>query len=197
MSSRPDTEPKAEPGTEPEAGPDAEPGAVPDEAPDAESAPTEQSRPRPRRRRRSRGPSTPKRVAPALLGGVLAVALAFGLWSVAPVRTVLLQSFTEQQSPYTELYFTAAPAFDGAAVVVPLTVDTHGTDVRSFTLEVQLETAGGAVVSTAAVALVPRDGTPVSVVARPVLPITLTTAVSEVNVILVGHPQRLHYAFGN
>jgi hypothetical protein len=179
--------------TEPAAETEPEPEAAPDEA----SAPAEESRPRSRRRRRGRRPSTPKRAASALLGGLVAVALAVGLWSVGPVRTVLLQSFTEQQSPYTELYFTAAPAFDGATVVVPITIDTHGTDVSSFTLKVQLETDSGAVVSTATVALVPRDGTPVSVVARPVLPTTLTVAVSEVDVILVGHPQRLHYAFGN
>lgn len=136
---------------------------------------------------------SPARRAAGLAAALVTVAvLAAGLWSVSSVRTVLLQSFTRQQTPYTELYFTDSPRFDGGKVVVPVAVNAHGTGVTSYRLRVTLESAGGRPVGTATVKFAPRDGKPVPVVARVG---RKTAEVAVVRVALVGHRQSLHYSF--
>ena len=118
-------------------------------------------------------------------------------WATPQVRTVLSQSFTEQAAPYTELYFTTPPTFDGASVTVPMAVNAHGTGAGSYRLQVQLESSTGAVVAATTVTLVPRNGIPVQVTAHLPVPASVSASVGSVSVTLVGHPQQLHFAFGH
>jgi len=133
--------------------------------------------------------------------GLAAVLALLGLcvcaWATPQVRTVLSQSFTEQAAPYTELYFTTPPAFDGATVMVPMAVNAHGTGAGSYRLQVRLESRTGAVVAATTVTLVPRNGIPVQVTARLLVLPSVSASVGSVSVTLVGHPQRLHFAFGH
>jgi hypothetical protein len=123
---------------------------------------------------------------------VAVAVLAAGLWSVPPVRTVLLQSFTRQQTPFTELYLTGTPSFDGGDVLVPLALNAHGTGIAQYQLKLTLESAKGSPLGTATVKVKARDGRAVPVVAK----VRRTgTGVTSVRVALVGHPQSLHYSF--
>jgi hypothetical protein len=129
----------------------------------------------------------------ALAATVVAVAaLGAGLWRVPSVRTVLEESFTRQQTPYTELYFTSPPSFDGGDVVVPLSLNAHGTGITSYRLTVTLESAAGKPMGTGTVKLKARDGRAVPVVAK----VRRKSAdVTSVRVALVGDTQTLHYSF--
>ncbi|MFD8072796.1 hypothetical protein ACFV3E_09095 [Streptomyces sp. NPDC059718] len=143
-------------------------------------------------RRKRRSPVPPgRRIAGAAVAVVVAVALSAGLWSVPSVRTVLLQSFTRQPAPFTELYFTDAPRFDGGTLIVPVAVNAHGTGPAPLRLKVTLESADGKPVASRTVALKPKDGTAVPVVAR----FTKATKTALLRVSLVGHAQSLHYNF--
>ncbi|MDX2705416.1 hypothetical protein PV350_21510 [Streptomyces sp. PA03-6a] len=175
------TEPADEPGDHaPE--PDPEP-----DQPSPRQAPVDQQDPETRR-----PPASPRRrIAGAAVAVVVAVALGAGLWSVPAVRTVLLQSFTRQPAPFTEIYFTAAPRFDGSTLIVPVAVNAHGTGPAPLRLKLTLESAKGKVVATRTVGLKPKDGKAVPVVTR----FTKTTGTTLVRVALVGHEQTLHYNF--
>lgn len=132
------------------------------------------------------------------LASVLAVlGLCAGAWATPRFRTVLRQSFTEQVTPYVELYFTASPTFEGATVAVPMAVNAHGTASAPYQLQVQLESSSGVVVTATRVELVPRNGVPVQVTAYLRLPSSASASVASVAVALVGHSQRLHFAFGH
>jgi hypothetical protein len=129
---------------------------------------------------------------PVVLSLMAAVALAVISWSVPSVRTVLLQSFTRQPSPYTELYFTSTPTFDGATVIVPVSLNDHGTGAKSYRIRVTLESPSGKAVDVSTVSLKPHQGSAVPVVVR-----RRTNAnVALVRVDLLGHPQTLHFSFG-
>ncbi|GAA1156956.1 hypothetical protein F4556_002563 [Kitasatospora gansuensis] len=146
-----------------------------------------------RGRRRRRAAAAPRRPAvTGLLIGVAAVVLATVAWSVQPVRTVLLQSFTQQNASFTELYFTTNPSFEGATAVVPLALNAHGTGVNAYELKVTLLAADGKTVSENVLPIAPKDGTPVPLVAR----LPAAKDVAMVRVALVGHPQTLHFRFG-
>ena len=136
-----------------------------------------------------------------VLTGLAVVLAVLGLsacaWATPQVRTVLRQSFTEQPAPYTELYFTTSPTFDGNVVIVPMAVDAHGTGATSYQLQVQLESSTGAVVAATTVKLVPRNDVPVQVTAHLQVPSSVSASVGSVAVSLVGHPQRLHFTFGH
>ncbi|WP_371497943.1 hypothetical protein OG871_18450 [Kitasatospora sp. NBC_00374] len=126
--------------------------------------------------------------------GLVAVCLAVAVaWVVPASREVLRQSFTKQSSPFTELYFTSEPTFEGATVVVPVAVNAHGTGIKSFQLDVVLEGPGGKPVTATTLPLTPRDGTAVPLVARLA---TSNADVAVVRVALKGHPQKLHFRFG-
>ncbi|MEZ0092698.1 hypothetical protein [Streptacidiphilus sp. EB129] len=146
-----------------------------------------------RLRRRRRGPSVRARVVTALVACAVAVGLGAAAWSVPAARTVLLQSFTQEPSPYAELYFTSPPGFDGSTVVVPVALDDHGTGVQSYRVQVDLESATGKFLATTTVRVTPRTGVPVPVVVRTVAPVG--TAVILVQ--LPGHPQTLHFRLVN
>jgi hypothetical protein len=120
------------------------------------------------------------------------VVLASVAWSVPAARTVLLQSFTKQSSSFTELYFTSDPSFDGATVVVPVSLNAHGTGVESYQIRLTLESPSGEALATTTLNLEPRDGTPMSVVAH----LQAKADVTLVRASLVGHPQTLHFHFG-
>ncbi|GAA4852835.1 hypothetical protein [Kitasatospora terrestris] len=150
-------------------------------------APRTAARPR---RRRPTGNGRRLRLAAAVLAAAVAVV---GVCSLEPVRTVLEQSFTKQQTPFAELYFTASPTFEGATVVVPLALNDHGTGAKSYEVKVTLESADGKAVATTSVPLVPHEGAPVPIVVR----LDAKGEVSVVRVSLPGHPQKLHYRFGS
>jgi hypothetical protein len=77
-------------------------------------------------------------------------------------------------------------------VLVPVALNAHGTGVKQYQLKVTLESARGKPLGTATVKLKPRDGRAVPVVAK----VRRTGAgVASVRVVLVGHPQSLHYSF--
>lgn len=145
------------------------------------------------RRKRRNPPAPPGRRATALAGALVAAVLLGGwLWSVPSVHAVLMQSFTRQQTPFTELYLTAPPSFDGGIVLVPVALNAHGTGVKQYQLRMTLESAGGKPLGTATVKLKPRNGRAVPVVAK----VRRTGAgVVSVRVVLVGHSQSLHYSF--
>jgi hypothetical protein len=164
--------------------------------PDGSGPTLAQRPPRARAGNRRRARRRPHRVrAGALLACAVAavLALAFALASIPAVHTVLLQSFTREPSTFTELYFTSAPGFDGDTVVVPVSVNDHGTGAASYRIRVTLESPSGKTVATTTVNLRPRDGSPVPVVAR----LTTTASVALVRVALLGHPQTLHFSFGS
>ncbi|MFF3564604.1 hypothetical protein ACFYXS_31630 [Streptomyces sp. NPDC002574] len=121
----------------------------------------------------------------------LAVGLIAGLWSVPSIRTVLLQSFTRQQAPFTELYFTDTPHFDGGTLIVHVAVNAHGTGAKQLRLKMTLESADGKDVDTRTVGLKPQDGKAVPVVAR----FAQTKDTAALRVALVGYAQSLHYNF--
>jgi hypothetical protein len=123
---------------------------------------------------------------------VAATVLGAGLWSLPSVRTVLQQSFTRQQTPFTELYLTGTPSFDGGDVLVPLALNAHGTGIAQYQVKLSLESAEGKPLGTATVKVKARDGRAVPVVAK--VPRT-SAGVTSVRVALVGHPQSLHYSF--
>ncbi len=169
------------------------------DTPDAPDAPRTRV-PRPRagrvgaaRRRRRRGPSLRGRLTAGLLAVAVAVPVGAVAWSVPPVRKVLLESFTERPRPYAELFFTSAPSFEGATVIVPLAVTDHGEGAKGYQIKVTLESAAGAAVATTTVKLDAHFGAPVPVVAKLQAP----ADVALLRVALVGHPQTLHYRFGN
>ncbi|MEU6340546.1 hypothetical protein ABZ883_06280 [Streptomyces sp. NPDC046977] len=181
MNSRP-TEPGSSAGHAPEPDPDPDP---------------EHPAPRPAGEDRgpdgTRRPPLPpvRRLAGAAVAVVTAGALVAGLWSVPSVRTVLLQSFTRQSAPFTELYFTDMPRFDGGVLIVPIAVNAHGTGNAPLRLRMTLESADGKAVATKTVGVEPKDGRPVPVVTR----FTKTSGTALLRVALVGHPQSLHYSF--
>lgn len=169
-----------------------EPDADPEPDPDPESESSPAARAEAGGDGKDRPPASPgQRIATAGVALVLAVGLVAGLWSVPSVRTVLLQSFTRQQAPFTELYFTDTPRFDGGTLIVHVAVNAHGTGAAPLRLKMTLESRGGKVLNTRTVGLKPKDGKAVPVVAR--FPKTSDTA--RVRVALVGHAQSLHYTF--
>lgn len=156
---------------------------------------TEPDQPTARRGRRRRRAAVATRRRPALTGLLIGVTVLVAVtvgWSVQPVRTVLLQSFTRQNASFTELYFTSNPSFEGATAVVPLALNAHGTGVKAYELKVTLLAADGKAVSENVLPVVPKDGTPVPLVAR----LSAAKDVALVRVALVGHPQTLHFRFG-
>ncbi|MDT7679526.1 MAG: hypothetical protein QOD82_7428 [Pseudonocardiales bacterium] len=175
-----------------EPGQAGEHAAEPDTDPDPEPSSPRQARAGGGGRGKRRPPVSPGRRVACVAALVTAVVLAAGLWSVPSVRTVLLQSFTRQQTPYTELYFTDSPSFDGGNVLVPVAVNAHGTGTTSLRLKVTLESAKGKTVGTETVNLKPKDGNAVPVVARI---FRKTADVALVRIALVGHTQSLHYSF--
>ncbi len=182
-----------EDGSEPAAERDGERDGERGTGPVARPARTARTRPAAARGRgRRRGPGVSRRLTAGLLAASAAVFLGGVVWSVPSTRNVLLESFTRQGSSFTELYFTAEPTFDGATVIVPVSLTDHGTGVSSYRMEVTLESPSGGAVATTTVDLAPRDGTPVPVVAR----LQATAEVSRVRVALVGRPQTLHFTFG-
>ncbi|WP_329567468.1 hypothetical protein [Kitasatospora sp. NBC_01266] len=145
------------------------------------------------RRRHGRRAAVPRfGLVPALLALGLLIGLAGGLWSVPTVRTQLLDSFTNRGTSFTELFFTADPTYEGATVVVPITLIAHGTGERSYQLKLTLESPDGSDAATDTVSLVPKDGAPVPVVVR----LQSNGNAAMVRVALVGHPQTLHFRFG-
>ncbi|MFJ8043008.1 hypothetical protein ACIRBX_21190 [Kitasatospora sp. NPDC096147] len=185
-------------GPEPEKAPDdlapddLAPGDPDGGDPDGEQEPAQASgtpaRARTSRRRRAAGPPW-RRPALAALAVVLLAALA---WQVPPVRTVLRQSFTQQNAAFTELYFTDTPAFEGATAVVPVALNAHGTGEKAYRLRVVLLTIDGAGVNERTLDVTPEDGTPVRATAR----VPAGSDVTAVRVELVGHPQTLLFRFG-
>ena len=145
------------------------------------------------RRRRRRGPSLRGRVTAGLVAGAVALALGAVAWSVPATRKVLLESFTERPRPYAELFFTSSPSFEGATVLVPLAVTDHGEGAKGYQIKVTLESPTGAAVATTTVKLEAHFGAPVPVVAK----LPATGDVAMLRVALVGHPQTLHFRFGN
>jgi hypothetical protein len=144
------------------------------------------------RRRRRRPLGGRLRWAAGIAAVVVAAVLSGVLWSVPTVRTVLLQSFTERQPAFTELYFTAAPTFDGATVIVPLALNAHGTGIRSYQVRIALDDAKGRPLVTRQLTQDVKDGAVTPLMVR----VQATGDVAGVRVALVGHPQTLHYAFG-
>jgi hypothetical protein len=178
--------------------PDEPSGEVAGPEPDSDPAPepsrsSRRARSGAGRRKRRTPPASPgRRLAGLAAALVAAVVLGAWLWSVPTVRTELRQSFTRQQTPYTELYFTAAPSFDGGDVIVPVSLNAHGTGVAQYRLKVTLVSAKGKSLGTRTVKLKPRDGRAVPVVAKVR---RKSAAVASVRVALVGHPQSLHFSF--
>ncbi|WP_037575686.1 hypothetical protein [Phaeacidiphilus oryzae] len=146
--------------------------------------------------RRERAFGAGARVGARVSAGVagLAVLLAAGvlLWTLQPVRTVMLQSFTRIPQSFTELYFTTSPVFDGDTVIVPVSLNAHGTGVRTYRLRVTLDSDGGKALAATTLVLHPRDG----VATRSVTRLRSAGSVADVRVALLGHPQRLRYSFG-
>ncbi len=151
---------------------------------------------RSRRADRRRAARRPRRVLAGLTAVLALLGLSACAWETPQVRTVLQQSFTEQTTPYQELYFTTSPTFDGDIVIVPMALEAHGASADSYQLQVQLESSTGAVVAATTVKLVPRNGVPVQVTAHLQVPSSVSASVGSVAVSLVGHTQRLHFSFG-
>lgn len=134
-----------------------------------------------------------KRLVRAALVLVLATGSCAGAWSLPPVRTVLLESFTRQQTAFIELYFTENPRFDGASVLVPFAVNDRGSGARSLVATLTVEAADGRVLAAGTYPVEPHQGAAVPVTAR----IRVKGAdVALVRVSLTGHPQTLHFRFG-
>ncbi|MFJ3922895.1 hypothetical protein [Streptomyces sp. NPDC090022] len=133
------------------------------------------------------------RLRRAALALVLATGLGAGAWSLPPVRTVLLESFTRQEQPFIELYFTENPRFDGASVLVPFAVNDHGSGARSLEVKLTVEGKDGKALAAQTYQVKPHQGAAVPVSAR------LKAKggdVTQVRLALVGHPQTLHFRFG-
>ncbi|MET9600963.1 MULTISPECIES: hypothetical protein [Streptomyces] len=134
-----------------------------------------------------------KRLIRAALVFAVAAALCAGAWSLPPVRTILLDSFTRRQTAFIELYFTENPRFDGASVLVPFAVNDHGSGARSLVATLTVEAADGKVLATETYPVEPHQGAAVPVTARIR---AKGNDVALVRVSLTGHPQTLHFRFG-
>ncbi|MFC7218047.1 hypothetical protein ACFQLX_07680 [Streptomyces polyrhachis] len=148
----------------------------------------------PRGGRRRREPRMHERLPLIAAAVALVAALAAAGWFVPSVREVLAQSFTRQPEPYTELYFTKDPHFDGTTVVVPLAVNDHGTGVRTHRVTVTLETAKGRAVGSTTLRVKPHRGAPVGATAR--LDTKGKAEAAMVRVALAGFAQTLQYSLG-
>lgn len=134
-----------------------------------------------------------KRLIRATLACVLGTGLCAGAWALPPVRTVLLESFTRQQSSFIELYFTENPRFDGASVLAPFALNDHGSGARTLHVKLTVEAKDGKVLATETYTVEPHQGAAVTVTPR------VRAKGADVDMIrlsLVGHPQTLHFRFG-
>ncbi|MFF4343617.1 hypothetical protein ACFY00_27245 [Kitasatospora sp. NPDC001540] len=142
---------------------------------------------RDRRRPGRRGP----RALLAVAAAVVLLATAVAVAAVPSLREEIRLSFTRRPASFTELYFTADPSIDGAAVTLPMALNAHGTGVKSYQLKVVLQAADGTEVAGTVLTVQPRDGTPVPSVAK----LQTTKEVTSALVELVGHPQTLRFRF--
>ncbi|MDH6578058.1 hypothetical protein [Kitasatospora sp. MAP5-34] len=169
---------------------DLDPDLAPETDPEPEPVPVPEPAAGPGRRRRRPSPS--RRIAAGLLAVAAVAGLGVAGWSVPTVRSQLLLSFTQQDQPYAELFFTTMPTFDGATVSVPVSVTDHGEGAKGYQVKVTLESPNGQVLTGGTANLTARYGAPVSTVFKLQAP----SEVAMVRVALVGHPQTLHYSFG-
>ena len=108
------------------------------------------------------------------------------------MQTVLKQSFTRLPRPYATVYFTSDPTVDGAALRVPLTVESADTPQSDYGLDVWTVNAAGVVSAKASAKVTTRGGT----AATTVVTMTVTPDASVVWVSLNGTQQTLHYRIG-
>jgi hypothetical protein len=126
--------------------------------------------------------------------GVVAAGLALLAFVVtlAPVRTVLRQSFTRIPSPYTEMYFSGAPTVSGIDLIAPVTVINHATRSDSFELRIWVVDAAGATDASTSMTVTPKHGEAKTVVE---VSVQLPANGQVLWVALVGQTQTLHYRF--
>ncbi len=170
--------------------PSAEPEPEPAPERERESTPRATSAPRSRCARRKR-PSLIRRRGTLAAIGVAIVALA-GTLALSPVQTVLKQSFTRLPQPYATIYFTSEPTIDGAALRVPLTVESADTPQGNYGLNVWTVNASGAVNGKASAKVTTHGSTATTTVVT--LPVTPDAAMIWVS--LNGTQQTLHYRIG-
>jgi hypothetical protein len=162
----------------------------PSAEPEPERTTRTTSAPRSRRARRKR-PSLSRRRGTLAAIGLAVVALA-GTLALSPVQTVLKQSFTRLPQPYATIYFTSDPTIDGAALHVPLTVESADTPHGDYGLNVWTVNAAGAVSGKASAKVTTHGAT----AATTVVTMTVTPDASVVWVSLNGTQQTLHYRIG-
>ncbi len=103
---------------------------------------------------RSRG-----RSAVAVAAVLVVIAALFGLGRLAPVRTVLRQSFTEISSPSTQFYLNGNPWISGEFLNVPLGIIVqNGQNVTSYRIHLWTVDGSGKTDASTMVTLPIRDG---------------------------------------
>jgi hypothetical protein len=150
---------------------------------------TQPGTPRARRARRKKASPLQRRGPWKVVLGIVVLA---GVLALSPVRTLLKQSFTRLPQPYATIYFTSSPTIDGAALHVPLTVESADAPQSDYGLKVWTVSATGAVSGkTTAAKVTTHGGVTATVVTMPVTP-----NASVVWVSLDGTQQTLHYRIG-
>lgn len=103
---------------------------------------------------------------PRRRGVIVAVAVAvlaaaiYGVCSLAPVRTVLRQSFTQISSPALQFYFNGNPWVSGELLNIPLGIELHGSSgLKTYDVRVWMVDGGGKTDFSSTVALPVRNGT--------------------------------------
>ncbi|MFI8106671.1 hypothetical protein [Streptomyces sp. NPDC086023] len=137
-------------------------------------------------------PRTPshRRTILLVLLALLAVVVSVVVVVATPrIREELKRSFSPVPARYTELYFTRTPVVAGGSVRVPVSVDAHGTGVRTHRLLVSLEAADGRTTASAATDLTTPPGTPAEAVST--LPLRAGSVLVRVS--LQDGGQSLHY----